>query len=145
MTEKESQMVASAVARCKRYEIDVKLKRPGLSRPGAPLSENESVILLQAAHIEQLEAAAAALVKRYIANAGTMHEFVNCLTEPSSRGTQLLDLWRPLREALRSKLAVWECRRCANVFMQPDTYYCINCGRCPHGVRSPHQCKECEA
>jgi hypothetical protein len=44
------------------------------------------------------------------------------------------------------KQAVWECTFCKNVFMQPGTYYCINCARCPHGVRSPHECREgCES
>lgn len=40
----------------------------------------------------------------------------------------------------------WECQFCKNVFMQPGTYYCINCARCPHGVRAPHECREgCES
>jgi len=44
------------------------------------------------------------------------------------------------------KQATWECIFCKNVFMQPGTYYCINCARCPHGVRSPHECREgCES
>lgn len=99
MTEKESQMVASAVERCRRYHENTLLPK----FPGSPLSENELTILLQADQIARMRAAAKAVIDRYIANAGTPHEFVSCLTEPKSKGTTLLKLWQPLREACNGK------------------------------------------
>lgn len=47
-----------------------------------------------------------------------------------------------LRRPIPTPASAWECKFCKNVFMQPGTYYCINCARCPHGVRSPHECRE---
>lgn len=49
---------------------------------------------------------------------------------------------RPKAPQADGRAEPWECKFCKNVFMQPETYYCINCARCPHGVRSPHECRE---
>ena len=69
------------------------------------------------------------------AEAGARARFEQVLTNWNANLFQRID------DGRRPRPQLWECKFCKNVFMQPDTYYCINCARCPHGIRSPHECR----